>query len=76
MLIDTSFVKTRDQKILNYLGLGHPAPNKIYPNSSILTLPAKKLINFLLLKFLLKKILEKLINLIPAKIKKIVKSKL
>jgi ectoine hydroxylase-related dioxygenase (phytanoyl-CoA dioxygenase family) len=76
MLIDTSFVKTRDQKILNYLGLGHPTNNKIYPNSSILTLPAKKIINLLLLKFILKKILEKLINLIPAKIKKIIRTKL
>jgi hypothetical protein len=50
MLLDVSFVKTRSEKLLRYLGLGYPSTNKIYPDTSILTLPPKKIINFLFVK--------------------------
>ena len=75
MLLDVSFVKTRSEKLLRYLGLGYPSTNKIYPDTSILTLPPKKIINFLFVKYLFKIIIDNIINLIPQKIKNFIKKK-
>ena len=75
ILLDVSFVKIRSEKILKYLGFGYPSINKIYPETNILTLPAKKIINFLFIRYLFKIILDSLINLIPQKIKNLIKNK-
>lgn len=75
LLINTSFVKTRNEKLLKYLGMGYPSNNKIHPNTSILTLPVQKILNSLFIKYIFKAIFDYLINLIPQKIKNILKNK-
>ncbi len=74
ILINTSYVKTREEKILTFLGLGYDSVNKIYPNTSIFTLPPNKIINSLFIKYLIKSTLEQFIKLIPKKIKKLIKN--
>ena len=76
ILINTKFINKIDDKIAMFLGFGKPSNYRIFPKTSLNTLPVNRNLIFRLLKYILYRFCRNLFNYSPNLIKQIIKNTL
>ena len=74
IILNTEFITKVNEDIKMFFGFGHRSNYKVYPKTSIYSLPLTKNILIILIKYILQRFLKSFKHLIPKKIKKILKN--